>query len=584
MDSLRKSFQRFLQVAWLGLLVVAVFGYLISGLSRPLEDSEQLPGGPLPGNSVASHSVSYVETNHDETGAPLGSATNDLNEAIGRYNLAWRHPIEEAGLKTANTADWLTVCRRLSLATVGSGLSLEELRALEQLPEGRREAAHLENLLNDSRFHHYWAERWTRFLVGTHEGEFVLYRRRRFRIWLTQTFAENWSYDRLVRTLITAEGLWTDRPEVNFFSATFDSNKGNPDPIRLAARTSRVFLGLRIDCLQCHDDFLGNVSLGNIDSPREGMQSDFHELAAFFGGATTSGLKGLCNAKVDYKYKYLDDDDETQVQPSVPYQEELLPPSGNARKRLATWITHPENRQAARAAVSHVWALMYGRSVGKAVDDLPLDQSLPDWFEVLVQDFIDSGFDMRRLVRLIAKSDAFRVDSRADHETLGGLVTLDHEQLGAVFPLVRLRPEQVAGSVIQAARVKKIDRESSLFLQFQTFSGINEFVQRYGDMGEDEFNLDNITITQRLLVMNGKLTRGLIATNPILNTTSHLEMFAADDLRLIEGLFLSALNRYPVPKEQQYFTNRLQESDNRNRAIEDIMWTLVNSSEMAWNH
>ena len=97
--------------------------------------------------------------------------------------------------------------------------------------------------------------------------------------------AANRGYDQIVRDLITAEGLWTDRPEVNFLTVTFDSNDGNPDPIRLAARTSRAFLGLRIDCLQCHNDFLGNVNLGDSDSIREGMQSDFHQLAAFYTAA-----------------------------------------------------------------------------------------------------------------------------------------------------------------------------------------------------------------------------------------------------------------------------------------------------------
>ncbi|MGB0759181.1 MAG: hypothetical protein ACPGPS_06580, partial [Rubripirellula sp.] len=86
----------------------------------------------------------------------------------------------------------------------------------------------------------------------------------------------------------------------------------------------------------------------------------------------------------------------------------------------------------------------------------------------------------------------------------------EHEQNFAVFPLVRLRPEQVAGAIIQAARIKTTDRESSLFLQLQTMAGTNDFVTQYGDIGEDEFNSDSITITQRLLMMNGKLLRELV--------------------------------------------------------------------------
>ena len=354
MDSIGNSFRGMLPVAWFGLLVVCALGYLVTGLSRPLGNLKIDAG-------VASQPASAMG---EGPGSDPADPLSGLRQSVERINQAWREPIEQAGLKTADLANWLTVCRRLSLATVGSGLSLEETRFLEQLPKEQRETAHLEALLKDPRFHHYWAERWTRFLVGTHEGEFVFYRRRRFRIWLTETFAQNWRYDRLVRSLITAKGLWTDSPEVNFFSATFDSNDGKPDPVRLAARTARAFLGLRIDCLQCHDDFLGNVSLGDIDTPREGMQTDFHELAAFFTAAKMSGLKGLTDGEVEYQYKYLHAEEETDVDPAVPYQPELLPGEGPARARLAQWITHPENRQAARAAVSHAWALMYGQSVG----------------------------------------------------------------------------------------------------------------------------------------------------------------------------------------------------------------------------
>ena len=340
--------------------------------------------------------------------------------ALRLMDQQWSDALREQGLEAAPYADWLTVCRRMSLALVGNGLSLEEIRDLEQLPESAREAAHLQNLLNDPRFHHYWAERWTRFLVGTDNGQFIVYRRRRFRVWLEEVFAANRPYDQMVRDLITAEGLWTDKPEVNFLTATFDSNDGKADPVRLAARTSRAFLGLRIDCLQCHNDFLGNVNLGDVDTPREGLQSDFHRLAAFYTSAKTNGLQGVRSGEVEYNYKYLGATEEVPVEPGVPYSPELLPREGEPRARLAAWITHPENHQAARAAVSHVWALMFGQPAGDAVDNLPLDEHDHPILETLADDFVENGFDLRRLIRLIAASSAFRVDSRADFDVTSG--------------------------------------------------------------------------------------------------------------------------------------------------------------------
>ena len=563
MSKLKSAAVAFLRWSWCGLLVLFTFGYLAAGLS----------------SHGARRSV-VAEQSANRSGESFSDARVGVDaKGASRVNQLWLASIQERGLQSAEVADWMTVCRRLSLALVGNGMSLEEIRRLEQLPQPQREAAHLESLLEDPRFHHYWAERWARFLVGTEGGQFVVYRRRRFRIWLSEVFAANERYDRMVRELITAEGLWTDKPQVNFLTATFDSNDGNADPVRLAARTSRAFLGLRIDCLQCHNDFLGNVNLGDVEDPREGMQTDFHQLAAFFTSAKTNGLQGIRSGEVDYEYKYLDQEEATKVEATVPYLRELLPPDGDPRERLATWVTHPGNHQAARAAVSHVWSLMFGQPMGETVDNLPLDEPTHPMLNALADDFVENGFDLRRLIRMIATSSAFRVDSRADFE-----ITPAHEEVYATFPLVRLRPEQVAGSVIQAARIKKTDRDSSLFLQLQTLTGSNDFVKQYGDMGADEFNAGSVTITQRLLMMNGNMLSELVNSNPILNTSAHVGMFARDERHLVQTIYLCTLNRYPTERETSHFVARLLEAEDQSEAIEDLVWVLLNSSELAWNH
>ena len=570
MSKLRKVATASFRWGWFVLLVLLAFGYLVAGLSgnQLLRIDFRLDSQTVVARQVDSSAMPVVK-NIERTILPTVEKINaDRNQRLNRL-----------GLECSQPADWLTVCRRLSLALVGNGLSLEEIRTLEQIDESKRERMHLENLLQDQRFHHYWAERWSRFLVGTDGGQFIVYRRRRFRIWLAEVFAANQRYDRTVRELLTAEGLWTDKPQVNFLTATFDSNDGSADPIRLAARTSRVFLGLRIDCLQCHNDFLGNVNLGDAPELREGMQQDFHQLAAFFSSAKTNGLQGVRDGEVDYSYKYLNDEKETDVEAGVPFLPGLLPVEGKPRARLAVWVTHPENLQAARAAVSHVWALMFGRAIGETVDNLPLDEPTHPMMDSLARDFVAHGFDLRRLIRVIAASEAFRADSRAEFE-----ITPEHEQSFAVFPLVRLRPEQVAGAIIQAARIKTTDRESSFVLQLLTMTGTNDFVTQYGDIGEDEFNSDSITITQRLLMMNGKLLRELVESNPILNASKHVGMFAYDTPQTVELLYLSALNRFPTSSEKKHFVSRIDCSENTDEAIEDLFWVLLNSSELAWNH
>lgn len=560
--------------SWFGLLMLVAFGYMASGLSDQ--------SGKIKEEIAAAQETSLAgpDASSSDPGLAMETATemDSIQQVVAAVNAARDGQLAARGLESAAPVDWMASCRRLSLALVGSGVSLQEIRALESFPEDQRESEHLKNLLGDPRFHDYWAERWTRFIVGADEGPFIVYRRRRFRHWLSDQLAANQPYDQVVRQLITAEGLWTDRPEVNFLTVTFDSNDGNPDPIRLAARTSRAFLGLRIDCLQCHNDFLGNVSLGDPDEIREGSQTDFHQLAAFYSSAKTNGLQGVRTGDADYRYQYLDATDEVDVTPSVPYANELLPEEGDARTRLATWVTHPDHRQFSRAAVARFWALMFGRSPTEAVDNLPLDEPLPPMLEPIVDDF-QQHRDVRRTIEIIARCDAFRVSSRASFD-----VTPEHEEHYAVFPLTRLRAEQVAGAIVQASRIKTITRDSSLLVQLMRFGSINDFLNRYGDLGENEFSKDGITIPQRLLMINGKMLRESGENNPVLNTTAHINMFAGDDDHAVETFYLCLLNRYPSDEERAHFVDKLGKGQDRGETLEDIYWTLANSTEFTWNH
>src|SRR5262249_14613159 len=198
------------------------------------------------------------------------------------------------------------------------------------------------------------------------------------------------------------------------------------------------------------------------------------------------------------------------VAPHVPFGSKLLPDKGTRREKLAVWVTHAKNPYFARATVNRVWALMFGRPLVEPVDNLQSGEAAPPALVLLADDFANNGFDLRRLIRLIASTEVYRLDSATDHD-----VGETEERSWAVFPLTRLRPEQVAGSVLQAASVTTIDAESHILIRLARLGQQNEFVQRYGDTGEDEFDNRGGTIPQRLLLMNGKLVRERIQAGPM---------------------------------------------------------------------
>ncbi len=507
-------------------------------------------------------------------------------QTTARINQEFEKHWQAQGLPHAERTNELAIVRRLSLALTGTIPSVEEIRALEQVnPEDRVEwwVAHL---LEDRRYADYVAERLARAYVGTENGPFILYRRRRFVTWLADHLHRNDRYDKIVKELIADTGLWNASPAVNFVTVTAQQNKDNkPDEIRLAGRTTRAFLGMRIDCLQCHDDKLAKVTIMEDGQPRGGTQQDFHHLAAFFG-ETQMQLTGVRDdSSLEYKYKYLHADKEEIVPPKVPYGQEIFDGKGSRREQLARWVTNPKNKPFARATVNRIWALMFGKPLVNPVDDIPLESPFPPALETLSDDFLAHGYDLERLIRIIAASEVYRLDSGADFE-----ITPAHEEHWAVYPVTRLRPEQVAGSVIQSSSLPTINAQAHLFSQLGKFIQTAQFVQRYGDLGEDEFIDRGGTIPQRLLMMNGELVKERSDNNPVQNASTRITMVTSDNEKAVETAYLATLTRRPSNEELAHFITRLNERfpdkdpNNRSQKMEDIYWVLLNSTEFSWNH
>lgn len=469
-------------------------------------------------------------------------------------------------------ADDLTVARRLSLALTGSIPSLQEIRALESVPVVEMAQWWLTQLFADRRSSDYLAERFVRLYVGIENGPFLIYRRRRLVDWMSELLHQNRAYDQIVRELIDCEGVWTTNPAVNFITVTTTGGKG-PDEKKLAAKVSRAFLGTRIDCVECHD--------GKLDSPWK--QTDFHQLAAYFGQMNFS-INGLRDdPKQNYKVRYLGKMEEEKVPTQVPWKRELLPAHGTPREKLAAWVTAKENKAFARAIVNRMWAMLFNRPLVAPVDEIPLEGPYPPGMELLADDFIAHGCDLQRLVRIIAATRVFQQSSQSADPAHPA--TQAAEDCWAVFPVTRLRPEQMAGSVIQASSLSTIDAETHVVFRLKRSADMNSFVKRYGDSGEDTFDDGAGTIPQRLLLMNGNMISNSIGTNPLINASTRIGMLAPDNATAVEAAYLSIFTRKPTAAEATHFKAQLAASKrDRSNAMSDLYWTLMNATEFSWNH
>jgi hypothetical protein len=516
----------------------------------------------------------------------VGVAIDDLKPAVAKINADFAEHWAKSGIRPATKADELQVLRRLSLALHGTVPSLQEVRQFMADKRTDRLEHWTRRMLADKRFGDYFAERLARGMVGTEGAQFIVFRRDRFVDWLSEQLQHNTPYDELVRKVISETGLWTGNPATNFITAA--SNDGDIDENKLAGKTVRVFLGQRIDCAQCHDHPFDHWK-----------QHEFEGLAAFYGQVRPSGLVGIEDMeKKDGKTIEYEVDDrktlEKRVVPcSVPFLSERVPADGSRRARLAAWVTDPANRRFERAIANRVWGLLFGRSYIEPVDDLrdPPEDSR-DLLDLLGEDFRQHNCDLRRLIQIVAASDPFRLSSEYDlpadvgndsAKAQGILAAAEKEW--ALFPLIRLRPEQVIGALFQSSSIQTVDQNSHLLFRTIRLLQGGQFVNEYGDLGENELLDRGGTIPQRLLMLNGELAAGPTKSNPV-NAVGRIALLASSDEKRVETAYLCCLSRLPTAEELQCFVTEMRDKprDERRQAVEDLVWTLYNTTEFSWNH
>lgn len=297
------------------------------------------------------------------------------------------------------------------------------------------------------------------------------------------------------------------------------------------------------------------------------------------------------DTKREYEFAYLGETDTQVVPANVPFAKSLCGTQPTEqpmdsellmrRQRLAAWVTHPQNHAFARATVNRVWAIMFGKPLVEPIDSIPLEGPHPAAMELLCDDFVNHGYDLRHLIRVIAATRVYRIDSRAPHE-----VTLEHEASWAAFPITRLRPEQVAGAIVQSASLATIDSQSHILQRMARAGQLGDFLKRFGDLGEDEFaDFGSATIPQRLMMLNGDLVHERTKEDIVANAATRIAQQALNNTSALESAYLVVLTRRPLPAELDHFLKRLDDPEiDRAEQFEDMFWALLNSSEFCWNH
>lgn len=504
---------------------------------------------------------------------PVAKLAATIDEQLGQ-----RWQAEE--ITPASPADDAEYLRRVYLHIAGTTPPVSKVREFlaDQSPDKRRKV--VDELLETPGYVQNFTRYWSRVMIPETSADLQLrFLGPTFDSWLREKITANAPYDEIARELLNVElpdRNNSNRAQVNMYNnrtpmVFYQAKQGTPE--NLAAATARIFLGVRIECAQCHDHPFDTWK-----------QHQFWEFAAFFSGLERVGDNPLGQIREIQDRREISIPGTEQIVQAA-YLDGVTPQwksRTSARTTLADWITDRQNPYFARAAVNRVWGHMFGRGIVEPVDDFSEQNapSHPELLNVLAEAFRESGHDMKFLIRAITASKAYQLSSKQSHESQAT------PELFARMSVQGLTAEQLLNALSQATGTWRPQSANNNVFVFQAGNNPEgEFQQTFDDSGEAVTDRQT-TILQALAMMNGPLVREAtdIGQSKTLGAILESPFLSTDDK--LDTMFLAVLSRFPTAAERSRMAEYVQAAGepNHNRAYTDVFWALLNSSEFMLNH
>jgi hypothetical protein len=473
--------------------------------------------------------------------------------------------LAQAGLRPAPPAEDAEFLRRVFLDLHGVVPSVEQTVRFLDSDDPAKRARLIDDLLASPRFGEYFGDVWRSRLLSPIEQS-SRPKSDRFAQWLAARLNTG-RWDETVADLLTATGMIDENP-----AATWLVEGRNPLGVTgLTDLSSRYFLGIRLNCAQCHDHPFA-----------EWKQTDYWGMAAFFAPIQTPGrskqvhMAGVQdNPRVTLAtLQAADAIDGFRAVPATflggaVWKAESDEP---ARRALVRWLISPDNPYLARATVNRMWWHFFGRGFVEPVDDMHTGHapSHPELLALLSRSFIDSGFDLKALCRAILNTRAYQQTSRADAAGLEA-----EPALFARMPVKVLSAEQLYDSLVLVlgppSKTPAIDARLGTRYEFcQFFAGDGDPQPTRYDRG----------IPHLLRLMNSPQFAGRNVAALVSETTSAGRSTNA----VLDALFLRILSRHATAADREWAQEHLRSTASPETAYRDLAWTLLMSSEFSLNH
>jgi hypothetical protein len=518
-----------------------------------------------------------------------------LHERIDQAIAQGKPNFEATAAPLSSDAEFL---RRVYLDLAGSIPSAAEARAFLADRSPDRRARLIERLLAGPAFARHMAQVFDVLLMERRTAKHVP--QGPWLDYLQKSFAENKPYDQLVRELLAADG--TDprlRPAARFYLDR------EAEPHRITQDVSRLFLGMNLQCAQCHDHPLVKAY----------HQEHYYGLYAFFSRsylfkdakAKQDVLAEKAEGEVSFQSVFPPKlgkttgprlpDGPPVAEPKLDKGKEYLVkaakgvrpvPAFSRRAPLAALVAGPGNERFTRTAANRFWALLLGRGL---VHPLGLDHpanppSHPELLTLLASEFAAHHFDVKWLLREITLSKTYQRSSAFP----GSPREWPDERSFAVAPLRPLSPEQLAASALEATGLVAAERQalgpkaSEAALQARLTASAAPFVAAFaGAPGASADTPGEATVGQALFLRNGAPLQGWLAPRAG-NLTDRL-LHLPDARAVAEELYLCVLTRSPTDEERQEVASYLgSRQADRPVAVRELAWALLTSAEFRFNH
>lgn len=524
--------------------------------------------------------------------------------------------------------------RRITIDTIGCLPTPDEVRAFLADAAPDKRAKKIDELLNHPMHAALWATKFSDITGNDTDSleqpqQLKPRRSQMWHDWFRKRVAENRPYDEIVRGVLTATSRngqepeewikqvreldeaaqkgfvskYADRPSLDLFWR----RQQNIPIEQWGEKTAAAFLGVRLECAQCHKhpldrwtqadyrayaNIFSQVNFGASPEARKTIDQENAERRKGQpprGGRQTIPVREVFLGSPRAQLRHPDTNQVLTPQalggPEIKVSREQ-----DARAELFAWMRSPENPYFARSFVNRVWGHYFGIGIVHPVDDFSQANppSNPKLLDELAKDFIAHQFDIRAIERTILNSRAYQLSCRPNPTNQLDRTNYSHSLVRPMMAEVVVDTLNSALGVTEnfgadgPADARAIEVGSTR-IQNQSLAHVLRIFgrpprssacdcQRGLDpaLPQTLYRMTDPNVLAKLKAPTGRLQQ-LLKTDK------------GDDA-VLEELFLATLTRPPTVKEKQSFADYRAKRPDRQAAFTDTLWALINTREFILNH